>query len=663
MCSTIPENSNFEINFDYELTYQNNPEAKRVHDIENLLPEIKQKFENRCRLNGQQDIERYAHIFYYLTDCINNNYEQLDSEYISKIFKTYQKDHKFVVNRRKLFQYYMLYIRGKGPEMGENKYLENVLVGKKVRSHSGVLVVTVFTSPYPVGKDGVPQKFSCQYDCFYCPNEPDQPRSYLLREPGVLRANQEKFDSYSQIMSRLRALENMGHPLDKLEILILGGTFTSYPRFYIKNFIRDLFYAANTYFDIEKRDRLSLLEEQDINQTTQIKVIGITIETRPDTIDLSFVKFIRKLGVTRVQLGVQHIDYTVLKKINRKAFEADTVFALKVLKNFGFKIDIHLMPNLPYSSPKLDEYMFKQVLENPDLQADQWKIYPCEIVPWTKIKQWYDEGKYVPYADDLLREVIIKVKSKIHPWIRLNRIIRDIPSEYVCGGFDNPSLRDHIKKEMAERGLVCRCIRCREVKSGDVPDEKDIKLTIYKYEASDGTEYFISYTNKDESVLYGFLRLRLPNYGFNKNYSDNAPDFRLKNSSLYLDLYSELPSNIAWIRELHVYGKIQTTYGGKSDVQEGVQHRGLGMRLLQEADRICFENGFKDVAVIAGVGTREYYKKRGFTLLGPKGGYYMVKQVDYKLNYKNKYSNLLNKNYKIIVAGLVGFGLFIKSFV
>jgi len=639
-----------------ELNYQNNPDAKRLYDIENLLPEINRKFENRCRLKGQEEIERYAHIFYYINDAIDNqnisvNPSHLNTEFIDKILKTYQKDHRYVVNRRKLFQYYMTYVKGKGNEFGENKKLETLLVGKKVRSHSGVLVVTVFTSPYPEDENGKPQKFSCEYDCAYCPNEPDQPRSYLLREPGVLRANQEKFDAYSQIMSRLRSLENMGHPLDKLEILILGGTFTSYPRYYIKKFIRDLFYAANTYFHPEKRERLKLSEEQYINETTYIKIIGITVETRPDTVDLSFIKFVRKLGVTRIQLGVQHTDDFILRKINRKAYTAHTIFALKVLKNFGFKIDIHLMPNLPYASPEADEQMFKDVLENPLLQADQWKIYPCEIVPWTKIKKWYDEGKYVPYDDNLLREIIIQVKSNIHPWIRLNRVIRDIPSEYVCGGFDNPSLRDHIKKEMSERGLVCKCIRCREVKNGSTPGEKDLKLTIYKYEASNGDEYFISYTNTDTSVLYGFLRLRLP-------------DYKMKESSLYKDLYYELPSNIAWIRELHVYGKIQTTYGEKSNVQEGVQHRGIGMRLLHEAERISFEHGFKDIAVIAGIGTREYYKKRGFKSLGKNGGYYMIKPVEYNtiVIYQNKYWNLLN-NCTNILVGILIVGFIIKVFV
>lgn len=648
MCSTNINSDNIDLT--YELTYQNNAEAKRVYDIENLLPEIKQKFENRCRLNGQPDVERYAHIFYYVTDKFNE-FDEKNNFDLTSVLKSYQKEHKFVVNRRKLFQYYITYIKGKGQEFGENKYLENLLVGKKVRSHSGVLVITVFTSPYPEDENGVPQKFSCAYDCAYCPNEPDQPRSYLLREPGVLRANQEKFDSYAQIMTRLRALENMGHPLDKLEILILGGTFTSYPRYYIRKFIRDLFYAANTYFDVEKRERLSLDEEQKINEKTHLKIIGITVETRPDTVDLSFIQFIRELGVTRVQLGVQHTDDYVLKKINRKAYTAHTIFALKVLKNFGFKIDIHLMPNLPYATPEADELMFKNVLENPDLQADQWKIYPCEIVPWTKIKKWFEEGKYVPYADELLKEIIIQVKSRIHPWIRLNRIIRDIPSEYVCGGFDNPSLRDHIKKEMAERGLVCNCIRCREVKSGDIPNEKNMKLTINRYEASGGIEYFISYTNKDESVLYGFLRLRLP-------------DYSLRESALYNDLYNELPSNIAWIRELHVYGKIQTTYGGKSDVEGGVQHRGIGKRLLEQADKICFENGFKDVAVIAGVGTREYYKKRGFNLLGENGGHYMVKPVKYNtvVIYQNKYWNLLN-NCTNILVGMMIVGFIIKAFV
>jgi ELP3 family radical SAM enzyme/protein acetyltransferase len=588
------------------INYKTNPEAQRVMDIESL-PIYRENFQNKCKLTDK-DIIIYKKIFDTLHDL---NYDNWDEELLQEVLKKFRKTDKIVVNKRKLYHYYNMITK-------DNKdlcipKLENLLTSKKVRSYSGVLVITVFTSPYPEDDNGIPQKFSCKWDCHYCPKEPDQPRSYLLKEPGVLRANQEKFDAFGQITNRLSSLETIGHPLDKLEILILGGTFTSYPKSYIENFIRDLFYAANTYFDqLPRREKKSLLEEQYINEYTKIKIIGITVETRPDTVDYDFIKFIRTLGVTRVQLGVQHTDDYILKKINRKAYLLDTKNAIRILKDFGYKIDIHLMPNLPYSTPELDNKMFNEVLYDPDLQVDQWKIYPCEVVPWTKIKEWYESGIYKPYSEDELREVIINAKVQIHPWIRLNRIIRDIPSEYVLGGFDNPSMRDHIKHNMKLRGLECNCIRCREVKEGKI---EDIKLTINTYKSSKGTEYFISYTNDSEKILYGFLRLRI-------SQDSNIHTF-----------FKELPEKVAWIRELHVYGKIQTTYDNKqNNKNDGVQHRGLGTKLLEECYKICKKNSVDNVIVIAGVGTRGYYKKRGFNLLGEDGGYYMIKKLE-SINY------------------------------
>lgn len=280
---------------------------------------------------------------------------------------------------------------------------------------------------------------------------------------------------------------------------MLGGTWESYPHAYQEAFVRDLFYAANTFYVREKRPRLSLEEEQTRNESSDVKIIGLTLETRPDTIGPEELQRLRKYGCTRVQLGIQHTDDAILKKINRQCTTADSIRAIRLLKDAGFKVDIHLMPNLPGSSPERDLAMFDQVLSDPGLQCDQWKIYPCEITPWTVIKvgpardrrlraarnklsfltfpdpydlpqfsppqQWFDSGKFTPYSDEELIEVLIETKAKVHPWIRLNRVVRDIPSQYILGGINAPSLRGAIQTLMKKRGLACRCIRCREVGS------------------------------------------------------------------------------------------------------------------------------------------------------------------------------------------------------
>ncbi|KAG6976535.1 hypothetical protein JG688_00001255 [Phytophthora aleatoria] len=290
--------------------------------------------------------------------------------------------------------------------------LEKLLVKKAQKSQSGVLVVTVLTSPYPT-VNGKKQKFSCQWNCYYCPNEPDQPRSYLHDEPSVLRANRNDFDPVLQFCDRCVTLAINGHPVDKIELLVLGGTWASYPVEYQENFIRDLFYAANTFFDREKRERHSLEEEKLENETAAVKII-----------------------------------------------------------------------------------------------ADQWKIYPCEITPWTVIKKWYDEGSYVPYSDDKLIELLMDVKAEVHPWIRLNRVIRDIPSQYILGGMDEPNLRQVIGNKMIERGTPCKCIRCREVKTDDAAIAS-AECVIREYEANEGDEYFISFETPDRSKICGFARLRL----------------------------------------------------------------------------------------------------------------------------------------------------------
>jgi ELP3 family radical SAM enzyme/protein acetyltransferase len=491
-------------------------------------------------------------------------------------------------------------------EIPNNKQFEDLFRTKVIRSISGVVVITVFTSPYPETLSGV-QRFSCKYNCFYCPQEPDQPRSYLTKEPAVARANQCHFDSKEQFYERSKAYIEMGHPLDKIGLIVSGGTFTSYPREYIVNFFRDQFYAANTVVDKfdgkDLRQPLSLYEEQIINQnTSDVKIIGITIETRPDQINKDEMIFFRTLGVTRVQIGVQHIDDRILTYINRGCTNQDTINAIKMLKTASFKVDVHIMPDLPHPESitqqemiDLDRDMFRQIIEKPDYQSDQYKIYPCTIVPYTKIKEWHENGSYQPYANihedgtNPLVELLVNVKSHVKPWVRINRVIRDFLLEHIISGNNVTSLRDVIQNEMRKRKIICNCIRCREIKNKDVKID-EFKLIIRQYDASDGDEFFISFEN-DHNII-GMLRLRI-----NKNFIN--------------EYFPEL-SGCAMIRELHVYGQMLN----HDDINNGgsVQHLGIGKMLLNESINITRRHGLNKISVISGIGVRNYYIKQGFKL-------------------------------------------------
>jgi ELP3 family radical SAM enzyme/protein acetyltransferase len=552
--------------------------------------------------------------------------------------------------------------------------LEEVLTTKASKSQSGVLVVTVLTSPYPSVAGGKKQRFSCKWNCYYCPNEPGQPRSYLRDEPAVLRANQNQFDAVMQFTERCATLAQNGHPVDKVELLVLGGTWASYPLEYREAFCRDLYYAANTFWQrADKRPRRSLLEEQTLNESAATKIIGLTLETRPDTIDEDEIRLLRSYGCTRVQLGVQHVDAAVLDRVNRGHGRAETATALRLLKDACYKVDIHLMPNLPGATPAVDLAMFDAVLYDEDLQADQWKIYPCEVTPWTVIKKWFDEGSYVPYAEDALVELLMDVKSRVHPWIRLNRVVRDIPSNYILGGVDAPNLREDILVAMRRRGLRCKCIRCREVgdigglnqlgekhgardanrggeglaetkgakgrmtksqrrasrKGGEKARAKNLGrsranrdgvlarrsgeklvrgavLTRRFYRASGGDEHFLSFETRDQHTIFGFVRLRLPD-------SKAAPAAAF-----------ESLRDCALIRELHVYGQLAPAATKStrlaSRLFDSQQHRGFGRRLMEDAEAIAAHAGFRKIAVIAGIGTRDYYRRMGYVLV-PDGGY------------------------------------------
>ncbi len=435
---------------------------------------------------------------------------------LQRVINEHRRELHMTPKKSKLLHvYHVLVSEG---SLAADAKLQKCLVKKSGKSESGVLVITVLTSPYPTFTDPstgerITQSFSCEWDCYYCPNEPDQPRSYLHDEPSVLRANQNSFDPVLQFTDRAATLAMNGHPVDKIELLVLGGTWSSYPTAYQEEFVRDLFYAANTFYQRQKRPRMSLAEEQRRNETETCKIIGLTLETRPDTITVEELRRFRRYGCTRVQLGVQHTADKILKKINRGCKSADTVRAIALLKDSCYKIDIHLMPNLPGSNVESDLAMFDHVLYDHTMQVDQWKIYPCETVPWTVIKQWYESGKYVPYPEPELFELLMDVKTRVHPWIRLNRVIRDIPSQYILGGHNAPNMRQDLAAELIRRGgKCCSCIRCREVGADPHRAVERAILTERRYEGSGAPEIFLSFETPDEAqTLCGFLRLRLPN--------------------------------------------------------------------------------------------------------------------------------------------------------
>lgn len=417
-----------------------------------------------------------------------------EKEYESALNVTQKQFHTSLSKPQIVRAYHRLRDDGK---IKQNISFERLATKKAVRSNSGVVVITVVTAP---------GKFSCPADCYYCPDEPGQPRSYLSTEPAVARANQNQFDPVRQFYDRAGTLAKQGHTVDKIEIIVLGGTWSYYPKDYQEEFCRDLFYAANT-FDEHKskmgargeaaanpRERLSILEEQQLNEVAVAKIIGLTLETRPDHINVAEVRRFRRYGCTRVQIGVQHTDDEILRHINRGHDREAAVKAVKLLKDSCYKVDIHLMPDLPSSTPEKDWKMFQDVLHGDELQVDHWKIYPCEVTPFTKIEEWHKQGHYMPYTEtdpSLLVDLLASVKAEVHPWIRLNRVIRDIPEVSIIAGNANTNLRQCIFEVLKQRGKSCRCIRCREVR--DWPETPDgLRLRVREYRSSGGTEYFIS---------------------------------------------------------------------------------------------------------------------------------------------------------------------------
>lgn len=476
-----------------------------------------------------------------------------------------------------------------------NPILEKSMLTKSVRTQSGVAVVAVLTKTYP-----------CPGQCIYCPTEKEMPKSYLSNEPAVMRAISAKFDPYLQVKNRLRALELNGHKTDKIELIIMGGTFSCFPKKYQERFITECFRACNEYDNIHGIKKVGkpksesgthLLIEQKRNETANHRIVGLTLETRPDYINKKEIINFRKLGCTRVELGVQSIFDEVLRANKRGHDVRTTITATELLKDAGFKINYHIMPGLLGSSLRKDRAMLRDLFSNPDFQPDILKIYPTVVVKNTPLYKLWRKNEYKPLTDKQFQEFIIDAKRNIiPPHVRIMRIVRDVPEGSIIAGPKISNLRQLIAKNSG-----CRCIRCREIGAG-LQLNKKIILDRIEYEASGGRELFLQYVSEDMNELYALLRLRVPS---DKNSSH--PIICLRNAAI--------------IREVHTYGKM--TGIGKSD-NTSPQHTGLGKKLVREAERITnHEFGMKKIVVISGVGVRDYYRKLGYRLKDS----YMVKYL------------------------------------
>lgn len=553
-----------------------------------------------------------------------------------KILRQHPKDGNRMFSRDQLVGGYRHLV-----ESGTLTFSEDVMDRirlRPVRTISGVTPVTVLTKPFP-----------CPGKCIFCPNDVRMPKSYLKDEPGAQRAERNSFDPYLQTYNRLLALQNIGHNTSKVELIVLGGTWSFYPDAYQVWFIKRCFDAMNDFGvkdgrnevkiqnNYEEADKVpnrkvdgsrksynqiinevvhhkgekliseteqsgweELLDAQNTNEDAQSRCVGLVIETRPDWIDEAEIIKFRTLGATKIQIGIQSLDDEVMNLNKRGHGRKETEEAIRLLRMGGFKIHAHWMPNLFGSTPQKDIEDYDRLWET-NIRPDELKIYPTSIIENTGLLDLYKKGEYKPYTYEELLSVMIAILPITPRYCRLTRIIRDIPSTDIVAGNKLSNFREIAEKELARQEKKCQCIRCREIQTGKFKLE-DLELERIDYESQIGKEVFLSFKTKQKDKIVGFLRLSLP-----------------KKSVVKKHFINEL-SDSAMIREVHVYGQA-VDVGNKEG--EKAQHLGLGTLLVEKAQEISKENNFKKIAVISAIGTRNYYKKLGFGLQE----LYMLKQI------------------------------------
>ncbi len=508
----------------------------------------------------------------------------------------------------------------------ELNFLKKKLLTKPTRTISGVAPVAIMTKPHHC-----PHALKGIGPCVYCPGGPkscfgDVPQSYTGKEPATMRGIRNKYDSYLQIFNRLEQYILLGHSIDKVEVIIMGGTFPSLTIEYQEEFVwgafkamndfSELFYKKNEFDfikfkkffelpvknlgDKKRIERIhkkllkikgkfngkNLEKEQTKNEKAKVRGIALCIETRSDYGKLKQCNLLLNLGCTRVEVGIQSVYDKVLKKINRGHTTKDTKDSFKILKDLGFKISGHYMPGLPETDTKRDLEGMKQLFTNPEYKPDMLKIYPCMVTKGTELYDWWKKGNYKPLTTKEAAKLIVKFKKIIPTYCRVQRVQRDIPTYQIVAGVGMTNLRQFIHEKYKPK---CRCIRCREPKGKEI-SFKDVKIKIQNYSASDGEEFFISVEDTSKDILIGFCRMRFPSESLRK----------------------EITNKTALIRELHIYGSA-TAIGEKGTVQ----HKGWGKKLMEIAEKIAKKRGKNKIVVISGVGVRPYYFKLGYKRDGP----------------------------------------------
>lgn len=466
----------------------------------------------------------------------------------------------------------------------DRRTFESRLRRKNVRTSSGIAVITVITKP-----------FNCPHGtCTFCPGGVrfGTPQSYTRHSPAATFGMARDYDPERQVRDMLSYLHDNGHDTSKIEMILLGGTILAMPQDYQRVFVKSCFEALND------QESLSLEEAIKNNEKASHRCVGLTIETKPDWCKTEHIDTLLSYATTRVEVGVQSLREEVLKEVNRGHSLEDTKNAFRISKDSCFKIVAHMMPGLPKSDPDKDLQDLLTLVEDDNYKPDMLKIYPTLLVEGTALYQQFKLGLYKPYDLAQLKDILCEFKSRVPPWVRIMRIQREIPKEEIAEGTRAGNLRQIVLDEMERRNLKCRCIRCREI--GHKPNQSSqtrgsVQLKRIDYKSAGGQEIFLSHEDETTDTLYGFLRLRIPSG------SEHRPEIRSQNCAL--------------VRELHVYGTVVPV--GEKGKPEASQHKGMGSRLLLEAEAISREYSRKKLVVISAVGTREYYRKRCYTDDGP----------------------------------------------
>ncbi len=460
-------------------------------------------------------------------------------------------------------------------------------VRKPTKTISGITPIAVMLSPK-----------ACKHGtCLYCPSL-NVPQSYTPKSPVVMRAAEVNYDAYEQVKARIKAFQAMHHPTDKIELIIMGGTFLQYEEDFQYDFIKRCYDALN------ERNSKNLKQAQKINEKAEHRCVALCVETRPDEC-IQYIDRMRKFGVTRVELGVQMPDDKIYKLIKRGHSVKDVVNSTKALKDAGFKIGYHIMPGLPGSNLKKDLQLFKKIFSDEKFKPDQLKIYPCQVIKGSKLEEEYWKGNYHVYSKEQIEKLLKEMLNLVPRYCRVMRIMREIPPDYLIAGTTRIDLRKDVEAELRNEKRKIKEIRFREIGFNNEKLDLNLELKITKYSASGGKEYFLEITNKDD-VLFGLLRLRITK-------DKTREPTRFKGDKKTREHRSAI------IRELHIYGQ-SLRLGEKGKMS---QHKGFGKMLMKEAEKIAKKEKKKKIFVISGVGVREYYKNLGYELEDT----YMVKNL------------------------------------